>query len=214
VVADLGSGTGILTRLLLPCAARVLAVEPNDPMRAAAEAALALDPHFVSVKGTAEASTLAGASVDLVVAGQAFHWFKVTAARAEALRITRPGAHAALLWNEHPASGSPFLADYERLLRRHASEYDAVVGSRVNEPAMREYLGDAMECVSFPNQQSFDADGLVGRCMSSSYAPEPGHKEHEPLLAGLARLFEAHQQGGRIHFPYVTLVYFAQLQPA
>ncbi len=214
VVADLGSGTGILTRLLLPCAAQVLAVEPNDPMRAAAEAALAGERGFVSVKGTAEATTLGPGSVDLLVAGQAFHWFKVAAARAEALRITRPGAYAALLWNEHPTGGSPFLADYERLLRRHASEYDAVVGSRVDEPAMREYLGGAMECVSFPNQQSFDFEGLVGRCMSSSYAPEPGHPEHEPLLAGLARLFVAHQQDGRILFPYVTLVYFAQLQPA
>ncbi|HEY2807555.1 MAG TPA: class I SAM-dependent methyltransferase [Steroidobacteraceae bacterium] len=213
-VADLGSGTGILTRLLLPCAAQVMAVEPNDPMRAAAEAALAEDPAFMSVKGTAEATTLGGASIDLVVAGQAFHWFEVGRARAEALRITRPGAHAALLWNEHPPRGSPFLTDYERLLRRHASEYDAVVGGRVHEPAMREYLGGAMECVSFPNQQSFDFEGLLGRCMSSSYAPEPGHPEHEPLLAGLARLFVAHQNEGRILFPYVTLVYFAQLQRA
>ncbi len=212
VVADLGSGTGILTRLLLPCAAQVLAVEPNAPMRAAAEAALAGEPSFVSVPGTAEATTLAAASVDLVVAGQAFHWFKAPAARAEALRITRPQAWGALLWNEHPVSGSPFLADYERLLREHAREYEAVAGSRVDEAAMREYLGGAMECARFPNQQSFDHEGLVGRCMSSSYAPEPGHPQHEPLLAGLARIFVAHQSGGRVLFPYVTLVYFAQLK--
>ena len=212
VVADIGSGTGILTRLLLPHAAQVAAVEPNDPMRAAAEAASAGDARFLSVKGTAEATTLGDASIDLVVAGQAFHWFKVARARTEALRITRPGAAGALLWNEHPVSGSPFLAGYERLLRRHASEYDAVVGSRVDEPAMREFLGGAMQCATFPNQQSFDYEGLRGRLMSSSYAPEPGHPEHEPLLAGLAQLFAAHQQGGRILFPYVTLVYFARLR--
>jgi SAM-dependent methyltransferase len=212
VVADLGSGTGILTRLLLPHAAKVAAVEPNDPMRAAAEAALTCDPRFVSVKGTAESTTLSDASVDLVVAGQAFHWFKVGPARAEALRIARRGACGALLWNEHPTGGSPFLADYERLLRRHASEYDAVVGSRVDEPAMREFLGASMQCATFPNQQSFDYEGLLGRLMSSSYAPEAGHPEHGPLLAGIARLFAAHEQGGRILFPYVTLVYFAQLK--
>jgi len=212
VVADLGSGTGILTQLLLPCASKVAAVEPNDPMRAAAEAALGADQRFASVKGTAEATTLPAASIDLIVAGQAFHWFKVAPARVEALRITRPGAWGALLWNEHPVDGSAFLADYERLLRRHASEYDAVVGSRVDEPAMREYLGPAMQCARFPNQQSFDYAGLVGRVMSSSYAPEPGHLEHEPLLAGLKRVFAAHQHGGRILFPYVTLVYFAQLR--
>ena len=213
VVADLGSGTGILTQLLLPCAAQVAAVEPNEPMRAAAEASLGGDARFVSVQGTAEATTLAAASIDLVVAGQAFHWFKVAPARLEALRIARPGAYGALLWNEHPVSGSPFLVDYERLLRRHASEYDAVVGSRVDEAAMREYLGGSMECARFPNQQNFDYEGLVGRLMSSSYAPEPGHPQHEPLLAGLERVFTTHQQDGRILFPYVTLVYFAQLQP-
>jgi hypothetical protein len=88
-----------------------------------------------------------------------------------------------------------------------------VVGSRVDEPAMREYLGGSTECARFPNQQSFDYAGLVGRLMSSSYAPEPGHPEHEPLLAGLERVFARHQHEGRIVFPYVTLVYFAQLKP-
>jgi SAM-dependent methyltransferase len=211
-VADIGSGTGILTGLLLPHAAQVFAVEPNAPMRAAADVALGGDARFVSVPGTAEATTLAADSIDLVVAGQAFHWFKVAPARAEALRITRAGAFGALLWNEHPAAGSRFLADYERLLRRHASEYDAVVGSRVDEAAMREYLGGAMQCERFPNQQSFDHEGLVGRVMSSSYAPEPGHPEHLPLLAGLEDVFARHQQDGRIIFPYVTLVYFGPLR--
>jgi SAM-dependent methyltransferase len=214
VVADIGSGTGILTALLLPHAAKVAAVEPNGPMRAAAEVALGGDSRFVSVRGTAEATTLGDGSIDLVVAGQAFHWFKVEPARAEALRITRAGAFGALLWNEHPTHGSAFLADYERLLRRHASEYDAVVGSRVDEPAMRKFLGGSMECAKFANQQSFDYEGLLGRLMSSSYAPEAGHPQHEPLLAGLAGVFAAHAQGGRILFPYVTLVYFGQLRAA
>ncbi|MBS0578291.1 MAG: class I SAM-dependent methyltransferase [Proteobacteria bacterium] len=212
VVADIGSGTGILTALLLPHAAQVFAVEPNDPMRAAADASLGGDPRFVSVRGTAEATTLAPGSVDLLVAGQAFHWFKVAPARAEALRITRPGAFGALLWNEHPTRGSAFLADYERLLRRHASEFEAVLRSRVDEPAMREYLGGAMECVRFPNQQSFDYEGLRGRLMSSSYAPEPGHPEHLPLIRGLEAVFARHQRDGRILFPYVTLVYFGRLR--
>ena len=212
VVADIGSGTGILTQLLLPHAARVVAVEPNEPMRAAAESALRADPRFVSVHGGAEATTLQSESVDLVVAGQAFHWFKVGPARVEALRIARPGAHGALLWNEHRTNGSPFLADYERLLRHHAPEYDAVLGSRVDESAMREFLGGSMERASFLNQRSFSFEGLRGLLMSASYAPEAGHPEHEPLLAGLAKVFAAHQEDGRVLFPYVTLVYFAPLK--
>ncbi len=210
-VADLGCGTGILARLLLAAGARVFGVEPNDGMRAAAEADLGSDPDFTSVRGTAEATTLAPGSIDLVVAGQAFHWFRVAEARAESLRILRPGAQAALLWNEHPAGGSDFLRDYEALVRRHAPEYDQVVASRADERAMREYLGRAPQCVTFPNSQVFDFDGLKGRLRSSSYAPEPGHPQHEPLMRGLRQVFERHARGGRVTFPYLTLVYFGPL---
>jgi SAM-dependent methyltransferase len=213
-VADLGSGTGILSELLLQSGATVSAVEPNDGMRAAAEHALGSEPRFRSIKATAEATTLAPASIDLLVAGQAFHWFHVRRARAEALRIIRPGGWGALLWNEHPSSGSPFLSEYETLVRRHAPEYDQVVGSRADVAAMREFFGGAMHEASFANQQVFDFDGLLGRLMSSSYAPEPGHPQHAPLLAGLREVFARHAHAGRVVFPYVTLVYFAPLAAA
>ncbi|HEX4389021.1 MAG TPA: class I SAM-dependent methyltransferase [Steroidobacteraceae bacterium] len=211
VVADVGSGTGILTGLLLATGARVYAVEPNGPMRAAAEASLGESPRYHSVCGSAEATTLAAASIDLYVAAQAFHWFDVARARAEALRIVRAGASGALLWNERPRSGSPFHDDYDALLRRHAPEYDAVVASRAEEAQMRAFFGGRMQLATFANEQLFDYDGLVGRLMSSSYAPERGHPQHEPLLAGLRALFQRHALAGTVAFPYLTLVYYAPL---
>jgi SAM-dependent methyltransferase len=213
LVADLGSGTGILTQGLLSSGAAVIGVEPNDAMRAAAEHALAGNPRFRSVKGSAEASTLAPGSIDLLIAGQAFHWFDVAGARREALRVLRPGGFGALLWNEHPSAGSAFLADYEALVRRHAPEYDQVAGSRADERRMREFFGAPPELATFPNQQRFTYAGLRGRLMSSSYAPEAGDPQHEPLLAGLRRVFQQHAHAGTVVFPYVTLVYFAPLQP-
>jgi len=211
-VADVGSGTGILTALLLESGARVFAVEPNEPMRASAEAALGGEARFHSVGGTAEATTLAADSIDLWVAGQAFHWFDVARARAEALRIVRTGGFGALLWNERPRSGSAFHDDYDTLLRRHAPDYDSVVASRADEAGMRAFFGGPMELATFANEQRFDYEGLLGRLMSSSYAPERGHPQHEPLLAGLRALFERHESGGRIVFPYLTLVYYAPLR--
>jgi SAM-dependent methyltransferase len=211
-VADLGSGTGILTGLLLKSGAEVAAVEPNAAMRAAAEAALAACPRFRSVQGSAEATTLAPASIELLVAGQAFHWFDVERARAEALRILRPGGWAALLWNERPTEATAFLADYEALLLRHAKDYARITASRADPDSMRRFLGESLEAATFPNQQIFDFAGLKGRLMSSSYAPEPGHPEHEPMIAGLREVFYRHQHNGRIVFPYRTLVYFAQLK--
>jgi SAM-dependent methyltransferase len=211
-VADVGSGTGILTQLLLESGAQVFAVEPNDPMRAAAEAALGENPRFVSVRGTAEATTLEAGSTDLYVAGQAFHWFDPARARGEALRIARAGAFGALLWNERPRTGSAFHDDYDALLRRHVGEYDAVVASRADEAHMRAFFGGRMELATFANEQRFDYDGLLGRLMSSSYAPESGHPQHAPLLTGLRALFAHHQAGGYVVFPYVTLVYHAPLR--
>jgi SAM-dependent methyltransferase len=211
-VADLGSGTGILTQLLLASGAQVFGVEPNDGMRGAAEVLLAGAPRFHSVRGTAEDTTLASGSVDLLVAGQAFHWFKVERARREALRLLRPGGYGALLWNEHPSEGSAFLQDFERLARAHAPEYDQVVGSRADVPAMREFLGGTMELATFPNQQVFDYPGLIGRLMSSSWAPEAGHPQHQPLLEDMRGVFERHAHEGRVIFPYVTLVYWGQMR--
>lgn len=212
VVADLGSGTGILTELLLGRDAEVFAVEPNDGMRAAAEARLGHYPRFRSVRGSAEATTLVSASVDLLVAGQAFHWFDPQRARTEALRIVRPGAWAALLWNERPREATPFLADYEALLRRRAPEYARITASRADVGTMRAFLGAAMEVGTFANQQVLDFAGLKGRLMSSSYAPEPGSADYEPMIALLREVFDRHQRDGRIIMPYSSLVYFGQLR--
>jgi SAM-dependent methyltransferase len=210
VVADLGSGTGILTELLLRTGAEVIGVEPNDAMRAAAESALSGYPRFRSVAGSAESTTLDAESIDLLVAAQAFHWFDVPRARLEALRVLRSGGWAALLWNERPAEATVFLAEYEALLLRYAAEYARITASRADPVAMQSFLGPTMEVASFPNQQVLDFEGLTGRLLSSSYAPQAGHPQHEPIMAGLREIFERHQEGGRVVMPYRTLVYFAQ----
>lgn len=209
-VADLGSGTGILTALLLDAGAQVFAVEPNSQMRAAAERLLGARPGFSSVVGTAEASTLEPRSVGLVVAGQAFHWFDPGRARREAMRILAAPGWAALIWNEAPEQPTPFLADYDALLRRHAPEYERVRALRAREPDIRQFFGGRFERMAFANRQVFDFEGLEGRLMSSSYAPEPGEPRHEPMIAGLRQVFERYQEGGKVLFPYRTLVFFGQ----
>jgi SAM-dependent methyltransferase len=213
VVADIGSGTGLLTEPLLERAAKVLAVEPNAEMRAAAQARLGGRARFESVNGTAEATTLAPASIDLIVVGQALHWFDVPRARREALRIIRSGGFGALLWNERPADPGPFLADYEALLLKRAAEYAQIKARRAEEGSMREFLGDGMQRASFPNQQTFDFEGLKGRLLSSSYAPERRDPQYAPLMAELEEVFRRHQRGGQVVFPYQTLVFYAPLVP-
>ncbi len=210
-VADLGSGTGILTAQLLDAGARVWAVEPNTQMRAAAERLLGGRSGFTSVAGSAEATTLDAQSVDWVTAGQAFHWFEPESTRREALRILVGGGQVALLWNEHSEEPLPFLADYDALLRRHAPEYDQVRSLRADGATMRTFFGREPERVVFAHQQIFDFEGFKGRAMSSSYVPVPGAPGYEPLLAGLREVFERHQRDGTVVFAYQTLVFFGTL---
>ena len=212
VIADIASGTGILTCMLLENGNRVFGVEPNPDMRKAGEELLARYPAFTSVAGTAEATTLPDHSVDFVTAAQAAHWFDREKARREFTRILKPGGWVALIANERPPELTAFLADYEALLRRHAAEYDQIRSLRVDETRIREFFGGRCELTTFPNRQIFDFERLEGLLLSSSYAPEPGHPEHEPLLAGLSQVFERHQRAGQVVFPYQTLVYWGRLE--
>jgi SAM-dependent methyltransferase len=186
----------------------VFGIEPNREMRAYSD--LTLTGEFHTESGTAENTHMPDRSCDLLVAGQAFHWFDPQKTRVEALRILKPGAWAALLWNERQQGVVPFLEDYEALLRRYAPEYDAVARLRAQEDGMGRFFGHPPQLATFPNQQLLDFEGLVGRVMSSSYAPLRDRPEHEPLMAGLREVFDRHQSDGKVVFPYQTRVYFGQ----
>jgi SAM-dependent methyltransferase len=211
VVADVGSGTGISTRLFLEHGNPVFAVEPNPEMRAAAEALLSERPGFRSVDGTAAATGLPGASVDFVVAAQAFHWFDPSAAAVEWGRILRPGGWRVLLWNTRNTDASAFLRGYEALLREHGTDYAAVNhDDTVGDDALRMALGAGFRRFAVPSAQRFDLAGLSGRLLSSSYAPAEGHPGHAPMMAALERLFAEHAEGGEVVFEYETEVYFGR----
>lgn len=213
VVADVGSGTGISTELLLGVAHTVYAVEPNAAMRGAAEGALGRHPGFRSVDGSAEATTLPDASVDLIVCAQAFHWFDPERTRTEFRRILRGGGSpVALIWNERKKTGSPFLEGYEALLERHSPDYANVTQHRaVGEAGVARFFGRPVAPVLLANEQTFDWPGLRGRLMSSSYVPLPGHPAHDALFAAMRDLFDRTQQNGRVAFTYDTEVYVGHL---
>jgi len=211
-IADVGSGTGIFTALLLPHAAKVFAIEPNEPMRACAESTWGGDPRFHSVNAPAEATTLPDASVDLITAAQAFHWFDPTAARREFARILKRGGHVALVWNERLTDTTPFLRDYESLLKTAATDYNQVNHMNIDRATLAAFYGlSSFETCTFANSQQFDRDGLIGRALSSSYVPNAGHPGHDAFIAGLNRIFDRHAVNGLVHFEYETKLYFGRL---
>jgi len=209
-VADVGSGTGILTALFLDNGNQVYAVEPNAAMRAAAEAALGERPGFVSIDGRAEATTLPDDSVDLVAAGQAFHWFDAAASRVEFGRILRPGGYVALIWNARAYQDDPLMADYERVLGDFGMGYNTV-RHRAHAGQMEALFVEGHEKRSFTHTRPLTYEMFWGGFLSSSYAPLPGDPRYEPVQAALRRVFETHQRGGWITYLYETEVHFGQL---
>jgi SAM-dependent methyltransferase len=206
-VADIGAGTGISSKLFLDAGHRVVAVEPNAPMRAASERWLGDNEDFRAVDGTAEASGLADGSVDLVIAAQAFHWFDHAAFLKEASRILSPRGLIAVFWNSRRLVGTPFLEGYEALLQEYGTDYLSVAERYDDDEKMAAFFGPAFRGhARFEHGQRLDYDALAGRLLSSSYAPKAGHINHEPMMLALRRLFDACQTDGRIDFDYDTRV--------
>lgn len=202
VVADLGAGTGLSAEPFLRAGHTVLGVEPNDAMRAAANAELGSRPGWRGVVGSAEATGLDPASVDGVVAAQAFHWFDVEAARLEALRILRPGGWAALLWNTRLTDGTPFLRAYESLLLEFGTDYAQVRHDRRSAAGIRTFFGGPRRTRVLANAQRLDLEGLRARLLSSSYTPAEGDPRRGPMLRRLDQIFHEHARGGTVEIRY------------
>jgi ubiquinone/menaquinone biosynthesis C-methylase UbiE len=212
VVADIASGTGIWTHMLLENGNPVFGVEPNAEMRQAGERLLAAFPKFTSVEGTAEATTLADQSADFVTAAQAAHWFDRARARREFVRILKPGGWQVLLWNERLTDSTAFLRDYEQLLLTYATDYQDIRHEHTTSAVNEFFDPSPFQERTFAMRQEFDYAGVEGRLLSSSYAPGPEHSKHAPMLRELRGIFEANAVEGLVGFEQNPRLYFGQLR--
>ena len=211
IIADVGSGTGLLTELFLKHGNPVIGIEPNPEMRAAGEKVLARYPKFTSISAVAEATTLPDHSVDLVVAGQAFHWFDRQRARPEFVRVLKSGGWVVLVWNGYRVESSPLMAAYQGLVVRYGAAYSEVQQEAEGFDVESFCAPGSCKCARFEFQQSFDYEGLKGRFLSASYAPESNHPDYEPMLKDLRKVFEANERDGTVVFVYETVLYYGQL---
>ncbi|HEY1662001.1 MAG TPA: class I SAM-dependent methyltransferase [Verrucomicrobiae bacterium] len=211
IIADIGSGTGKLSELFLKNGNPLFGVEPNREMREAGERLLGHYPHFTSITGTAEATTLAAGAVDFIVAGQAFHWFNHERCRAEFLRVLKPGGWVVIVANRRRKDARPFAAAYEKLTDEFSTDGEQAPRRRIERVAIEQFFPVPAGFEIFYHAQEFDFEGLKGRLLSSSYAPDAGQPGHEEMLAALRRIFEACQENGRVIFEYETQVYYGRL---
>ena len=209
VVADVGSGTGLLTELFLQAGSPTVGVEPNSKMRLAAEAAFAHYSHFTSVAATAEATTLPTHSVDFITVGQALHWFNLPEARREFARILKPGGWVVLVWNTPRTTGTPFAEALQHVWNTHLfnlaadQEEDLFTPLFGPQPYFKRVL---------PNlDQPHTFERLLGRFRSSSHAPLPADPRYPAMVADLQTLFDTHQQNGVVLFDHDTDVVWGQI---
>ena len=212
VVVDIGVGTGLSSEPFLRGGYTVIGVEPNGPMRAVGDERLASTGRYRSVDGRAEATGLEAHCAHLVIAGQAFHWFDPSAAGAEARRILVPGGWAALVWNDRPARGTPFLEGYEALLRTYGIDYEKISHRHVDEAAIGRFFAPTTPRLAyFDNPRALAWDDLAALVGSASYMPPPGHPRHPEMSAALKNLFDTHALGGRITVHYRTRMHYGPL---
>ena len=210
IIADVGCGTGISSRMFLENGNRVFGVEPNAAMRDAAVKLLGVFPWFIAVDGTAENTTLQTGSTDIVIAAQAFHWFDGEGAGVEFRRILKPGGRIVLIWNERRLDATPFLIEYEAFLLRFARDYSSVRHDRFDAATIEPMLGTGMQTAAFENTQEFDFEGLMGRMLSASYMPSESDAIFPAMIDELRLRFAKHAENGKIKLLYDTRIYYSQ----
>jgi SAM-dependent methyltransferase len=214
LIADVGCGTGILSRLFCEAGNWVYGVEPNASMLEAARETLRGYPKFSPVQAPAEATTLPIAAVDFVTAAQAFHWFDPRPTRREFARILKPGGWVVLLWNERRMDATPFMVDYEHLLVRFGVDYHKVK-PLWNKNSLPAFFGaGGFRKAVFDNPQMLDRAGLTGRVLSASYMPHRGHPSFPPMLGAIDNLFDAYQKDGQVCMEQETLMFYGKLVPS
>ncbi|MGI5897422.1 MAG: class I SAM-dependent methyltransferase [Oscillospiraceae bacterium] len=208
VVADVGAGTGIFSRQLSESGLQVVAVEPNADMRAQAEKTLADCSDAVILPGSAEETGIAAGSVRLVTAAQAFHWFDAAKFRAECKRILVPGGRVALVWNSRDLE-SPLIRETAAICSRLCPNFNGFSGGIEEKPEVLHQFFDKgiFDYRAFENPVMYDRQGLIGRYLSSSFAPKPSDANYQEYIAAFGALFDRYNCQGYLSFPYKTRCY-------
>jgi ubiquinone/menaquinone biosynthesis C-methylase UbiE len=206
-VADVGAGSGLLTHGLLKCGYRVIAVEPNADMRHAADQWLGGTDGYRSVDGGAEAMPLPAASIDLITVAQAFHWFDVAASRTEFLRVLKPGARVALIWNDRVLE-DPLHVALDKIFGQFGGDKRTALVEYEDRLKVLPFFGaQKPEEFSWPNQHTLDESGLLSLVLSRSYMPPRESPEGSEVVEGVRHVFERFAIGGWVTVPYRIRLY-------
>lgn len=203
-IADIGSGTGKLTKLLLEQSKIVYGIEPNNEMRVKAEKELSLYSNFISVDGTATNTGLSEQSVDAVAVAQAFHWFHIPKSIAEFRRILKADGFLLLLWNRRLTT-TPFLKSFDKALRRYGTDYNEIDHKKLSDIHFSQCFREGKyQHITFDNNQYFNYEELIGFLNSLSYVPDKNTESYKYMLENIYKAFEVNKVEERVEMKYET----------
>jgi len=210
IVADIGSGTGIFSKLLINKVKTIYCVEPNNEMRLYSEEMFKSAKNSYVINGTAEATALNDNSIDFITVAQAFHWFNIRKTMKEFRRIIKANGIMILVWNNR-LTNTEFLNTYEYGVQKYANDYNEVNHQNITEAEIRECFNSDMKKIKFNNFQEFDFNGVMGRLLSSSYAPLEGTENYIKLKEIVKEAFDKGAINGKVRFNYETKLYWGTL---
>jgi SAM-dependent methyltransferase len=213
VVADVGAGTGMLAEIFLEAGHRVIAVEPNVEMLEACRVLAAQHPALEVVGGSAEATTLPEASVDLIAVGRALHWFDWPRAHREFARILRPDGWVLIASNGHSDSGGPIPNRLSEILRKSRTDSAEADTTRDFNQRLREFLDTwTWQRTTLHHFMTVDFPTLLGYAESLSAIPRPGERGYDGMVAELRAVFEEYQQEGLLMTPLICNLHLGHLR--
>jgi ubiquinone/menaquinone biosynthesis C-methylase UbiE len=204
-IADIGSGTGIMTQQLLSFDLNVYSVEPNTEMRIKAENSLHNNENFTSIEGTAEQTTLDTNSIDFIIVAQAFHWFDREKFREECQRILRAGGKVMIIANNR-IEDSPIIQEIISVYHKYCPEFCGFSnGLGDSNKVFDHFFPNSYKVYRMNNPLTYDKNGFIGRHMSASYAPNLSDKNYSLLVSEFSRIFDRYEEDGFITLPNETI---------
>lgn len=212
IIADIGSGTGILSKQLLELGCTVYAVEPNDAMRLCAEQTLGSISQFVSINATAENTTLLEHSVDIVVAAQSFHWFSMDAFRAECQRVLHQDGLVMLVWNMR-VQNNEIVKKNKEICQKYCPLFRGFSGNiQEQSEKIHRFFKGSYEKKSYPNSLHYTKEQFIERNLSSSYSLAEKDTHYQAYNRALAALFNQYAKNDTICMPYETVCYVGRCE--
>lgn len=211
VIADIGSGTGKLSRCFFSIVKKIYCIEPNNSMRSAAEKHFYKYKSFVSVNGAAENTTIKDHCADLITAAQSFHWFDTEKFKAECVRIGKPNAAAALIWNSRDPE-SDITRENAELFKRFCPDFTGFSGGAAfDKSKIEEFFTKGYEKLEYDNPLKYSEHSFIERALSASYSLKPNDKNFKEYINSLRDLFFKYSSDGIVTVPNITNVYIGEI---